>query len=92
MTNPRLRGGRYQREAPIVRARANADPSTRCGRCGLTLAEHRPHHNGTPARWDAGHVIDGDPLSPLRPEASVCNRPAGARLGNARRATGYAWP
>lgn len=72
--------GSYQRQARAVRAQANADPTTRCGRCGLTLAEHRDG-----ATWDAGHVNDGQIGGPLQPEASTCNRSAGAALGNRRR-------
>ncbi len=77
--------GSYAREAAEVRRRANADPSTRCQRCGLTLAEHRPHRSGRPATWDAGHVHDGQVGGPLGPEVSTCNRSAGAAEGNRRR-------
>ena len=72
--------GDYQRRARAVRQAAYADPTTRCWRCGRTLVEH-----GATARWDAGHVRDGDPLSPLAAEASSCNRSAGAAAGNRRR-------
>ena len=72
--------GDYVRRARAVRLAANADPDCRCWRCGRTLAEHGPR-----ATWDAGHVRDGDPLSPLLPEASSCNRSAGAAAGNRRR-------
>lgn len=74
-------GGSYQSRARTVRAAAYADPRTQCWRCGKTLDEHGPG-----ARWDAGHVRDGDPTSPLAPEAASCNRSAGAVLGNERRA------
>jgi hypothetical protein len=73
--------GDYQLRARAVRAAAYANPDTRCWRCGKTLVEHGPG-----VRWDAGHVRDGDPTSPLAPEASSCNRSAGAALGNVRRA------
>ena len=72
--------GSYARRAAAVRAAAYADPDTGCWRCGLTLAEHGPG-----ATWDAGHVRDGDPTSPLMAEASRCNRSAGAIAGNRRR-------
>lgn len=72
--------GDYQRRARLVRLAAYADLETRCWRCGRTLAEH-----GHKARWDAGHIRDGDPTSPLAPEASSCNRSAGATAGNLRR-------
>lgn len=61
-----------------LREAANADPSTACWRCGKTLAQHGPHRNGRPAYWTAGHLRDGDPSSPLAPEASTCNFRAGA--------------
>jgi hypothetical protein len=79
---PRHYQGQYWLRSRIVRATANADPTTRCWRCGLTLAEHKPHKNGTPAKWTAGHTRDGDPTAPLAPEASTCNFTAGARHGN----------
>lgn len=76
--------GDYQKRAAKVRARANADASTTCWRCGLTLAQCRTK-TGKPARWTAGHVIDSNPDSPLLPECSTCNYSAGAKLGNRRR-------
>lgn len=78
--------GSYQRRAREMRARASADPTTRCmaivnGKvCGLLLIEHK-----LGATWDAGHVRSGDPTSPLQPEASCCNRSNGASEGNRRR-------
>jgi hypothetical protein len=73
------RRGSYQRDAARVRALAYSDPSTRCRRCGLTLAD-KPGDT-----WDAGHIHDGVPGSPLAPEHSSCNRSAGATEGNRRR-------
>lgn len=73
--------GRYHVLSRVVRERARADPRTRCWRCGKTLGEHGAHRNGRRAFWTAGHVIDGDPNSPLLPEASTCNLSAGGRLG-----------
>lgn len=55
---------------------------TRCWRDGLTLAQHRSHRDGRRPWWTAGHVTDGDPRSPLAPEASVCNFSEGAKHGN----------
>ena len=72
--------GDFPRRARLVRAIANANPSTLCWRCGRTLPEHGPK-----AKWQAGHVIDGQIGGELRPEASTCNAAAGARLTNARR-------
>ena len=74
--------GSYHVQSRLVRERAYADPTTRCWRCGHTLAEHAPHKTGKPPRWTAGHVRDGDPTSPLLPEASTCNKSAGATHGN----------
>jgi hypothetical protein len=76
--------GDYLVRSRDVRDAANADPATRCWRCGKTLREHAPHHNGKPARWTAGHLRDSDPTSPLLPEASTCNYSAGALLGGRR--------
>lgn len=84
--------GSFDRRAKRVRDAANADADTRCWRDGLTLAEHEPHRDGTPARWTAGHVIDSDPTSPLMPEASTCNFAAGGVSGQRRRGSGYDWP
>lgn len=82
------RGPDYERRAAALRARANADPRTRCEAvladgtiCGRTLAEHPPHRTGRKATWQAGHVIDGQLGGALRPEASTCNNQAGGRLG-----------
>lgn len=74
--------GDYDVRAKKVRDRANADPTTVCWRCGLRLEQHQPHHNGSPPRWTAGHLHDGDPASPLLPEVSSCNFRAGAHHGN----------
>jgi hypothetical protein len=60
-------------------------PASRCWRCGRTAAEHPPHSNGKPGRWQAGHVVDGSNLGPLALEFSVCNAAAGGRLGAQRR-------
>jgi hypothetical protein len=89
----RFRGhyaGDYKRRAQAVRDAANADPATRCMSpvCVAgngTLAQHPRTRTGERPTWDAGHVRDGDPMSPLQPEVSTCNRSAGARLGNRRR-------
>ena len=70
--------GDYARRAKAVRDAANADPTTRCWRCGRTQAEH-----GQP--WQAGHLNDGQVGGPLRAECRACNAGAGARLGSRRR-------
>lgn len=83
--------GAYQRLATLVTDRANADPTTRCWRCGLTLAQHEPHANGKPATWTAGHKRDGEiihTIDQLGPEASTCNYRWGAAHGNGQRKQG----
>lgn len=82
MSKPAHYQGSYHVRSRLVREAAYADPSTRCWRCGRTLDQHPPHKTGAPPRWTAGHVRDGDPTSPLLPEASTCNKTAGARYGN----------
>ena len=74
--------GSFDRLGRILRAQANANPLTICWRCTRTLDQHPPHKDGRPAYWTAGHVRDGDPTSPILPEASVCNFAAGTRLRN----------
>jgi hypothetical protein len=74
--------GPYARMAALVRAQANSNPETRCGRCGQRLTDP-PHPPGD--TWDAGHVVDGDTGYGLRPEAASCNRSAGASYGNRKR-------
>jgi hypothetical protein len=74
--------GDYKRRAAHVRAVAYHHPTTRCWRCGHTLTEIRQSHPR--ATWQAGHLRDGDPTSPLAAECSVCNQLHGGRLGNQR--------
>lgn len=79
--------GLYRKLAPLVVARADADPSTRCPTCNRTKAEHR-------RPWQAGHVIDGKivtSITDLVAECEQCNTSKGARRGNAMRASGYGW-
>ena len=90
MARPAVHGANYRRLAPLVVRRAQANPDARCWRDGLTLAEHRPHRNGRPATWTAGHIIDGKPdheltIADLAAEASTCNYSAGASYGNRQR-------
>lgn len=85
MGKPAHYRGTFHVRSRQVREAAAADPLTRCWRCGLTLHEHKPHKTGRPATWTAGHLRDGDPTSPLLPEASTCNKSAGTRLSNERR-------
>lgn len=71
--------GDYARRAREIRAAADADPGTTCWRCGKTA---RP---GDP--WQAGHLVDGDRLSPLAAEHRSCNAAAGQRLSMQSRRT-----
>lgn len=63
----------FKLRAKPVRDRANADPTTRCWRCGRTLAEVRRAEPGRTVAWHAGHTVTGDRWSPLLAECSVCN-------------------
>ena len=77
-------GGTYPARSKVVREMAYADPSTRCWRSGLTLAEGRALW-GDKVEWHAGHIIDGDPRSPLAAECEQCNTSRGATMGNLKR-------
>jgi len=69
--------GTYQQRARRLRDLANADPLTRCRRCGQLARKDDP--------WQAGHVIDGDPSSPLAAEHRSCNVKAGNAQTHAQR-------
>jgi hypothetical protein len=69
--------GDYAVRAGRVRRSADADPLTRCWRCGELARVDDP--------WQAGHVFDGDPDSPLMPEHRSCNVRAGVRITHAHR-------
>ena len=73
--------GSYARRAQAVRNAADANPATRCWRCGLTKAEH-----GRP--WQAGHHLDGQIDGMLQAECERCNASAGAVRGNRMRTQG----
>lgn len=85
MTNrkPWQQGG-YHVEARACRTRAWADPDTRCRRCHRTI-DQCFHKDGTPGRWTAGHVVDGEVGGLLAPECSPCAAESGARRGNQMR-------
>lgn len=72
--------GSYHVQSRRVRQAAWADPSTRCWRCGRTLAEVRA--TKPRARWTAGHLVDGQAGGPLLPECEPCNKGRGAAMGN----------
>ncbi len=78
MPKPAHYRGTYHVDSRNVRNAANANPHTRCRRCHQTAIPGDP--------WEAGHIRDGDPNSPLAPEHRSCNRSAGATHGNAMRA------
>jgi hypothetical protein len=69
--------GDYPARAKQVRDAASSDPSTKCWRCG------EPGRPDDP--WQAGHLIDSNPASPLAPEHRSCNARAGAALSNRHR-------
>ena len=73
--------GDYNRRARAVRQAAWLNPDTRCWQCGRTQAEHG-------RKWQAGHVIDGQANSLLRPECEPCNTSRGATRGNRMRGQG----
>ncbi len=75
--------GSYRVRAARVRELANADPTTRCWRCGALASPGDP--------WTAGHVRDSDPSSPLRAEHASCNYRAGQRLGRERDKNSEDW-
>lgn len=86
---PHYRGS-YHVQSRRIRQAAEADPSTRCWRCGLTMQQIRARK--PKARWTAGHLIDGLKDGPLRAECSGCNYAAGARLRHRKtRRTRLTW-
>ena len=80
--------GSYQDRAKRVRDAANADPSTRCWRSGLTLAEARAQNPGRRIVWHAGHTVDGDKYAPLLPELSHVNQSSGQARARSSGGTG----
>lgn len=69
MGHPQLYGTDYRRRRAQLFATLN-EHST-CWRCGEGPREGDP--------FEAGHLIDGDPHSPLGFEHRTCNRRAGAQ-------------
>jgi hypothetical protein len=76
--------GTYPRRAKAVRDAAYSRPGTRCWRCQGTYAEALKHWGPRGAAWQAGHVVDGHPGSPLAAEHAQCNAKAGGKLGKMR--------
>ncbi len=86
--------GRYPELAALVRRRANADPTTRCGQ--LPDGTIHPKGCGQHARpgdpWQAGHVVDGKivhTITDLMPQHRSCNTSDGAARGNRMRVQTY---
>lgn len=77
--------GTYHVRARHCREVAYANPETRCRRCGLSYLEGVHRYGERGARWDAGHVNDGQTGGPLAAEHAACNRSAGAERGNRMR-------
>jgi hypothetical protein len=80
------RTAEYQRRSRAIRAQAKACPSTRCWRCGLTLAQIRRIKPW--AEWTAGHHIHGQVGGAMSAECSPCNFSDGAHYGNDLRRRG----
>lgn len=85
-----VHGTNYRKLRLIVVTVANANPMTLCHRCHNPIDKCKPHRNGKPARWTAGHLHDSQPdatltLDDLAPECSPCNSSAGASYGNRNR-------
>ncbi len=78
----------YMAQARALRHAAHADPSTRCWRCGRTLAEAR--QDDPSDTWQAGHLVDGEVGGALAPEHRSCNARAGQRARERKR-HGYDW-
>jgi hypothetical protein len=90
MSRKQVHGANYRRLAPLVVRWANTNPHATCWRCGKTIDKCKPHRNGKPARWTAGHLKDGQldatlTIADLHPECSGCNYSSGASFGNRQR-------
>lgn len=81
-----LWSGDYARRAKRIRDAANADPRTVCRRCGKTLSQAIALWGPQAAAWQAGHIVDGHPGSPLAAEHARCNTSAGGKRGVERKA------
>ena len=98
--------GTHEVVARKVCATAKANPNAVCWRDGLTLDQHAPHHDGTPAYWTGGHTVDGYPNAPawldvtrkpppgpwIAPEASTENYAHGANKTNKLRTNPHSRP
>lgn len=77
--------GDYGRRSAELNRRSNANPTTRCARCHLTLTEAKRKW-GSYVRWTAGHVNRAEVGGALRPECSHCASQEGARIRNTQAA------
>jgi len=69
----------FKQRGKVMREAAAADSTTKCWRCGLTLAEYRAQHPGREVSWHVDHVVPGRTNSPLRMAHSTCNMEEGGR-------------
>jgi hypothetical protein len=81
----RLHDRAHDLRAKPIRERAYADPSTRCWRCGRTLAEVKAAEPMRRVVWHAGHT--GGRWDPLLAECSLCNWRDSAATTRMKRAT-----
>ena len=71
--------GRYYQLSKAVRQAAYANPLTLCWRCQKTYAQGLELYGREGAAWQAGHLVDGQPRSPLVAEHAHCNQSASHR-------------
>lgn len=83
MAKPPHHSGTYHVRARRIREQANANPFTRCWRCGKTMDEIRQLR--PKAKWQAGHLVAGQVNGPMLPECSWCNAKHGQALSTASR-------
>lgn len=77
--------GDHDRLSRAARRAWNADPTTRCAHCGLTLAEGIQCYGPERARWEADHRVPGRiarSVADYQPAHATCNRSHGAAHGN----------
>jgi hypothetical protein len=85
--------GKHNEWSRQLRNAWNANPDTRCARCGLTRAEGIAKW-GRQGEWEAGHRVastTAHSTADYQPEHAHCNRGEGAATVNTRRASGYNW-
>jgi len=85
--------GRHNEWSRQLRAAWNANPDTRCARCGLTRTEGIAKW-GKQGEWEAGHKRPGTiahSTLDYQPEHRHCNRSEGAAMGNRNREPNSGW-